>query len=556
MDLGLLAALDGWTLLAGLGLFMLGMDQLETGANAVAGNTFRAMLRQATGHPLLSILFGIVATGILQSSSILGLMVLAFVGAGILPMRNAIGVILGSNIGSTFTGWIVGAIGFKLDLEAMAIPLIGIGAIVVVFAQAESRLRAWGSVLLALGLLLLGMQYMVGAADTLARGFDPGTLADHSPVVFFLVGIIVTVIVRTSAATIMMALSAMSVGILNLEQAAAIAIGADLGTTSTMVIAAVKGVAAKKQVALFHVLFNVVSNGIAFVFLLPHVGAITAWYGIEDPLLALPAFHSTFNLLGVLLFYPFVGRIGDFLARRFQGGEETVAVHLPRVPWSEKEAAFTALEQEMRGLYRRVLALNLRALKLELPPLVADGRREGGALDEWLGPRATYGDEYELVKRLEGEVFDYIRHLQSLSLNDDESRRLSVLMVAAREAVQAAKGVKDIREELVEFRHSSNAWLSAYVGEYNPALRGHYGSLADLLLRAHHEVAVADALERLTLQEAKLHETMKQRVYAEDLRSGLSDVELSTVLNVLHEVHGSNRALLRGARAVLRNELD
>lgn len=552
MDTSLIATLDGWALLAGLGLFLLGMDQLERAVHAVAGDTFRRMLRRATGHPLLSILLGIVATGILQSSSILGLMVLAFVGAGLLPMRNAIGVILGSNIGSTFTGWIVAVIGFRLDLEAVALPLIGIGAIGVVFFAQETRRNAWGAILLAFGLLLLGMQYMIVAADGFARGFDPATLAGEHPAVFFLAGVIVTVIVRTSAATIMMALSAMSAGVLTLEQAAAIAIGADLGTTSTMAIAALKGVAAKKQVALFHVMFNTLSDLLAFFFLLPHVATITAWYGITDPLLALPAFHSTFNLLGAILFYPFVGRIGEFLETRFRGGEDSVATFLPRVPPTEKQAAFTALENEMRGLFRRVLAVNLRALKLEVPlPAPTEASPDGGAP---LPAHATYGEAYEDVKRLEGEVMAYVRQLQAQKLDDAESVRLGNLLIAAREAVQAAKGVKDIREELVGFRHSSDAWLAAYVSDYNAGLQALYGALAGVLLRPHHEGMITDVLDRATLDEAAMHQAMKQRIYADDQHRRAPDLELSTVLNVLHEVHGSTRGLLRGSRALLLNQ--
>jgi phosphate:Na+ symporter len=553
MDASLLATLDGWSLLAGIGLFLLGMEQLERAVHAVAGDTFRHLLRRATGHPLLSIALGIVATGILQSSSILGLMVLAFVGAGLLPMRNAIGVILGSNIGSTFTGWIVAVIGFRLDLEAVALPLIGIGAIGVVFFAAETRRNAWGAILLAFGLLLLGMQYMIVAADGFARGFDPATLAGNHPAVFFLVGVVVTVIVRTSAATIMMALSAMSAGVLTLEQAAAIAIGADLGTTSTMAIAALKGVAAKKQVALFHVLFNTVTDLLAFFLLLPHVGTLTGWFGITDPLLALPAFHSTFNLVGALLFYPFVGVIGRFLETRFQGGEESVAIYLPRVPATEKEAAFTALENEVRGLFRRVLAVNLRALKIDVPLPPAEA--PGGGIDALFTARSTYGEDYETAKRLEGEVMVFVRALQSQKLSPQESARLANLLISAREAVQAAKGVKDIREELVSFRHSSSAWLAAYASDYNRALQAIYTHFAELLLRRHHEVMVVDLLERIAAEEAVLHEHMKQRIYADDSRRGPLDHEFSTVLNVLHEMHGSTRALLRGTRGLLLNQV-
>lgn len=549
---------DIWLFGAGLGLFLLGMDQLERGVHALAGDSFRGMLRRATGHPLRSIFIGLFATGLLQSSSILGLMVLALVGASILPMRNAIGVILGSNIGSTLTGWLVAAIGFKLDLEAMSLPFIALGALGVVFAVAESRVHSWSSVLLALGLLLLGMQNMITSADAFAQGFDPAALAGKPVLVFFAVGILITVVVRTSAATIMIALSAMNAGVLDLHQAAAVAIGADLGTTSTMMIAAVRGIAAKKQIALCHVLFNTITDVLALFLLLPYIDTLVGWYGIEDPLFGLTAFHTTFNVLGVLLFYPFIPRLGAFLERRFQGGEESVALFLSKVPASEKAVAFSALDDELRALYRRVLALNLRAMKLEVPDALATVPAAGSSsarLGALFGARQTFSEDYESIKRLEGEVLDFVRRLQAQKLTDDEAHRLSVLLICIREAVQAAKAIKDVRGNLVEFRHSGNDWLQEYVAGYNAAVLDFYRSLAELMLRPHHELLVTDMLERLSMQEAGMHEAMKQRTYTDDLRSGLSDLEFSTVLNVLHEVHTANRALLRGARALMLDEI-
>lgn len=548
---------DIWLFGAGLGLFLLGMDQLERGVHALAGDSFRLMLRRATGHPLRSIFIGLFATGLLQSSSILGLMVLALVGASILPMRNAIGVILGSNVGSTLTGWLVAAIGFKLDLEAMSLPFIALGALGVVFAVAESRVHSWSSVLLAMGFLLLGMQNMITSADAFAQGFDPGELAGKPILVFFAAGILITVVVRTSAATIMIALSAMNAGVLDLHQAAAVAIGADLGTTSTMMIAAVRGIAAKKQIALCHVLFNTITDLLALFLLLPHIDTLVGWYGIEDPLFGLTAFHTTFNVLGVLLFYPFIPRLGAFLEGRFQGGEQSVALFLPKVPASEKAVAFSALDDELRALYRRVLALNLRAMKLELPgglvtmPATATPSTPSDRLGQLFSARPTFGEDYESIKRLEGEVLDFVRRLQAQKLTDNESHRVSMLLICTREAVQAAKAIKDVRENLVEFRHSGNAWLQEYVAGYNAAVLDFYRALADLMLRPHHELLVTDVLERLSIQEAGMHEAMKQRTYTDDLRSGLSDLEFSTVLNVLHEVHSANRALLRGARALV-----
>lgn len=538
------AGLDGWQLLAGLGLFLLGMDQLEKAIHALAGRTFNTLLRRVTGHPLQSVLFGLVATGILQSSSILGLMVLAFVGAGVLPMRNALGVILGSNLGSTLTGWIVAGVGFKLDIEAAALPLIGIGALAVVALASGTRRHAWGALALALGLLLLGIGYMTAAATTFAQDVDPALLAGQHPLVFFLAGVGITLVVRTSAATILMALSAMNAGMIDLPQAAAIAIGADLGTTSTMLIAAITGVAAKKQVALFHLLFNVVTDVLALLLLLPHVEAITAWYGITDPLLALPAFHSTFNLLGLLLFYPFTGRIGDWLSQRFRGDTRPLAVYLTASPPAARDAALAALDNEVRALYRRVLVLNLMALRLTVPPALVAGRNGG-----------DHAVQYDAAKRLEGEILAYVRQVQTQPLTDADARRLGSILVAAREAVQSAKSVKDVREELVEFRRNANDRLQAVLAAHDAETLSVYAVIAGLVDRPAGTAGDERAIAACEASAAADHREFRRRLYVEARQHGLDDIGLSTLLNVLHEVHGSERALLRGCRSLLLEEI-
>lgn len=533
--------LDGWQLLAGLGLFLLGMDQLERAIHALAGNTFHTWLRRLTGHPLKSVLFGIVATGILQSSSILGLMVLAFVGAGVLPMRNALGVILGSNIGSTFTGWLVASIGFRVDLEAAAFPLIGFGAIAIVALVEGTRWHAWARTAWSLGLLLLGIGFMTAAAIEFAHGFDASVFAGSHPLVFFLVGVLLTLVVRTSAATVLMALSAMNAGVIDLPQAAAVAIGADLGTTSTMLIAAISGVAAKKQVAVFHLLFNLVTDLLALLLLLPYVETIVSWYGITDPLLALPAFHTTFNLLGALLFYPLLGRIAAALAGRFDGRTKPLALFLSSRPPDDHAAALQAMEDEVRGLFRRVLALNLAVLG-------PDAARVSG----------DYPVLYEALKRLEGEIHVYGRKLQALPLTDDEARRLGSLLQAAREAVQAAKDVKDVWRELEDFRRQANEPLAAFIADFEAVVLTIYADITGLVERPARSSVGAGALaDRMADLEAALLEAQQDcnlRMFRDEGRHGLFGPMPSALLNVIHEVHGSARALLRGCRSLLLDD--
>lgn len=157
-----------WQLLAGLGLFLYGMMQIEQALKGFSSDAFTAFLQNQTKSPLRGVLGGMIVTAFLQSSTIVGLMVLAFVGAGILQLRNALGIIFGANIGTTMTAWLVTMIGFKLDLESLALPLLAAGTLTIFFTKNVSRLHLWGILAFGFGLLIFGLGYMKDSVEALA----------------------------------------------------------------------------------------------------------------------------------------------------------------------------------------------------------------------------------------------------------------------------------------------------------------------------------------------------------------------------------------------------
>ena len=241
---------------AGLGVFLYGMHQLENGLKALSSESFKALLRKSTGNPLSSVAGGIVTTMILQSSSMVGLIMMAFVGAGVIPLVNAVGVVMGANLGTTFTGWVVATLGFKLKLAQIAIPAIGIGGLMAVALEQRQTLKSWAELIMGLGLLLFGLDIMKDSMEALAQRFDIAVLQGYHAIVYLLVGVLFSAVIQSSSAAMMITLSALHAGIVPLEAAAALVVGADLGTTSTMILGSLSGSAVKKQLALAHVLFN------------------------------------------------------------------------------------------------------------------------------------------------------------------------------------------------------------------------------------------------------------------------------------------------------------
>jgi phosphate:Na+ symporter len=172
-------SLDIWKLLAGLGIFLFGMFLMEESIKNLAGRSFKGFIRNSTKGILRSVASGTLVTGILQSSSAVSLMVLAFVGAGIMAMENAIGVILGSNLGTTVTAWIVAFFGFKVNIEDYSLPLIGLGGLGLIFLGKSVRYSNISKLLVGFGFLFMGLDYMKTSVEAMTQSFDVSSLPDY-----------------------------------------------------------------------------------------------------------------------------------------------------------------------------------------------------------------------------------------------------------------------------------------------------------------------------------------------------------------------------------------
>ena len=215
-------AFDYWEFLAGLMLFLLAMSLVEAAIGAFAGRRFKGMIARSTGSPLRGIVSGTAATAVLQSSSMVSLMMLAFVGARVIRLRDALLVVFGANLGTTATGWIVATIGFKLDLAALALPLIALGGLVSTLVPKREAAH-YGRLVLGIGLLLLALQFMKGAVEGAAELVDPQMLAEFSGWQYLLFGTVFSALVQSSSATMVITLSLLNGGVIDLPSAAALA---------------------------------------------------------------------------------------------------------------------------------------------------------------------------------------------------------------------------------------------------------------------------------------------------------------------------------------------
>jgi phosphate:Na+ symporter len=360
------------TAAGGLGIFLLAMAMMTEGLKVFGGERLKRSLETWTSTPLRGVAAGALATALVQSSSAVTVATIGFVNAGILLLQHSLGVIFGANVGTTMTGWLVSIVGFGFKIEAFALPIIALG-VGWRLAVADKRLRGLGEAVAGFGLFFLGLAILKDAFSGLAGTFGTATLAGAGAgaggiAVFALIGLVATVLTQSSSAAIALILTAFSESAAGFGAAAAAIIGANVGTTSTAAFAAIGATPNAKRVAAGHILFNVITGLVALA-ILPVLLWATALLGellglAGQPVVVLALFHTVFNLLGVALMLPFVGRLATFLQRHFTTAEEDLSrpQHLDRAVAATPAFAVPALEQELRRMQDLVCTTGLAAV--------------------------------------------------------------------------------------------------------------------------------------------------------------------------------------------------
>nr|WKN34594.1 Na/Pi symporter [Tunicatimonas sp. TK19036] len=545
----MVTTVDLWKMMAGLGLFLFAMFQMEEAITALAGRSFKLFLKTSTQHVLTGLMSGVLITAIVQSSSMVSLLLLAFVGAGILSMKRALPVIFGSNLGTTVTGWVVATLGFKLPIGNIALPLVGIGGLMLFFFSAKPRYFNMGRFLLSFGLIFLGLEYLKESMESLALAMDLGQFSHYGLSVFLGIGVVLTALIQSSSAIMVMALSALHTELLTLPAAIAIVIGSNVGTTITVFLGALGDAPAKKQVAFAHFLFNIVTAAVAFSMLPLLLKLITEVVRLQDPLMALVGFHTLFNLLGVLLFLPFTRPLAHLLERLFVAKKVVVNQYLHLVTVQVPEAALEALRKETHRLLCFSLYLNLKALH------VSDDKLnqylvQTEAFSTGVVRRQSYEKGYRMMKQWEGEMLRYNAELQKQVLPPEESAQLSRLLRVVHSSMHSVKGLKDIEHNILDFESQTKAYYLRLLRRIQKSSQQFYEALLEIVLADGREVSF-DELSALMVMIQHSYELLLSDIYQTIDKKSLDEVSLSTFFNVNRELYSSHKAMLLAASDLL-----
>lgn len=476
-------------LLGALGLFLFGMKVMSDALLLLAGNKMRGILATMTSNRFLGISTGFLITSVIQSSSATTLMVVSFSNASLLTLTESISVIMGANIGTTITAWLITILGFKVSMSAIALPLVGFGFLFM-FSKKEN-LKNWGGFIIGFAILFIGLQFLKEAMPNINE--NPEILqflnryADMgygSILLFLFIGTILTVIIQSSSATMALTLIMTAEGWIPFELAAAMVLGENIGTTITANLAAIVANFHAKRTARAHLIFNILGVVWMLILFYPFLRMITwltQWVGSDSPYVsaaaipvAISLFHTVFNVMNTFLLVWFINPIAKIvewvIPEKLEPERE---IDEPKY-LNEKIAQFpetviASLVSESKYLFQNAIfeivthALNIHREDIK-SGLKAKKVIKKSVVDMKTDVRALYLSK---VKNIYGEIIRYATNAQStLKLSETQNNRILEIKVANRKMVEVIRDVKEINRNVTMYSSSSNKKIKSEYDSY------------------------------------------------------------------------------------------
>ncbi len=525
-----------WTFFAGLGIFLFGMHMMEESIRILSGAAFKSIIRKSTGTRLKGIFSGMFSTAILQSSSAVSLMVLAFVGAGIMNLIQAISVMMGAKIGTTATAWIVAVFGFKFNIEAFSLPMIGIGGLGMIALAKSPRYVNISKFLVAFGFLFMGLDYMKTSVDEISNVLDPAMFEGYGILIYAFAGLILTAIMQSSSATIAIVLTMLFSGVISFSAGAAMVIGANVGTTVTVMLGAIGGIHTKKQAAVSQLLFTTGTAVVTLLLLPALTWVVLDLFSFDENLvLGLALFHTIFNVGGVMLYYPFIPQLASRVEKWIPEKTVSLSSYIHKTDPKIAEAGAVAFRKEISCQLQFTLDFLQPIFKLGVP-----------------SKKLNYSD----LERYHAEIFEYYSRIEAEELDSKTFEKMDKLLRVSRSLMNSAKYLFDAKDEL--------SLLESETDEiHQKAYQTIKVRIKSLILTGRKvEVEITEGSE-LEIQAAinKLHELVEtgdrefiQMCSAAVSRHGLKKAEITFLLMLNRVVTQSCRMMVFGMRTLSEPE--
>ena len=475
------------TIAAGVAIFLLGMLSLEEGFKQLSGGMLSDFLQRATGNRWKSLSFGVVATTLMQSSSLVSVLTISFLSASLITLAQGIGIIFGANLGTTTGAWLVAGLGMKVDIAAYALPMLVFG-VIMTFQKNSAKLVAAGWVLIGLGFLFLGIAYMKEGFETASGAIDLSQYAMpgfRGLLIYIAIGIVMTVVMQSSHATLILSITALASGQVTYENALALAIGSNVGTTVTAIIGAINANVAGRRLALAHLIFNLTTGAIAVMFISQFAAAvdwISALVGIDEDnyTLKFAVFHTLFNLVGVAVMVPLTNPLVAFLEKvmreKVEPEKTTRVLYLSKSALEFPDTALEVIAKETVHLANNAFEILAHGLNLHREDITSssDINAAIAACDDIM--EEDISDYYQRkVKPLYSAIMEFSTRAES-DMDQEQLERLIHLRRANWNIVTAIKHMKELQKN-----------IDRYMCAENPDIRQEYNTIRlnlAILLRA------------------------------------------------------------------------
>ncbi len=483
LAIGFWLSQDFKTIAAGVAIFLFGMLSLEQGFKSFTGGVLEKFLQKTTNKLWKSLTFGFVSTTLMQSSSLVSVITITFISAGLIELLQGVGIIFGANLGTTTGAWLVAGLGMKVKISAYAMPMLVFG--VILQFQTNRTYKGVGYILLGLGFLFLGIHYMKEGFETFKEAFDMTTLALDGYAglfVYSMVGILATVVMQSSHATLVLTITALAAQQISYENALALAIGANVGTTITAVLGSISANVAGKRLAGAHLIFNLVTGliAISFIFVLADiVDWISLRIGIasDNYTLKLAVFHTVFNLIGVAVMLPFIKPMVSMLERTLKEKKEPTRVSVPRylndASLALPDAALEALRRETRRLADKSFEIIAHSINLHRRDILSNKSIESIVADSNHPMLIDIDDLYQRrIKPIYSAIVEFSSHAQA-NMEPEQVDHLYRLKIANRDLVEAIKEMMSLQTNMSRYIDGRNIYMQQ---EYN-VIRRNLGEL-------------------------------------------------------------------------------
>ena len=464
---------DSKYIVAGVAVFIIGMQFMEDGFKFFSGGILEKLIANSTNTNSKAIFLGITATAILQSSSLIAIIVISFLSAKIISLAGALGVVFGSAVGTTATTWIVSTLGVKIDIAAFALPMIIFG---VIFRFYKNRnFQGFGNILLGLGFVFLGIGYMKDGFEDLKQGINLAQFAIDGYagiIVYTLIGAFATVIIQSSSATMALTVTALVTGQIVYINAMAIAVGANIGTATTAALGAIVSNANSKRMAVGLFIFKGITAVITLASLylmIDFVDYISKYLGIKshDWAMKLAVFHTLFNLVGLIIFSFFIPKLVIFLKKLFVEDKDSyiskpkfIDMEVIAVPF----AALKATRKETIHLYDNASEVLSHAIMLHRHRYIGKSNISKIVKESSDIIDLNIDEFYESrIKSLYSDIIDYSIYFIN-ELDDEKRSYLNDLRNACRDIAESVKNTKELQKNIKKYISSNNGYIK---DEYN-----------------------------------------------------------------------------------------